>query len=577
MKRKQLLLLLALLMTAATGAWAQTAMTKGLFSVSETKRVYFSKGNLQYDGTNWKFAASQWEVLGANGTGANGTATDYPMDLFTWGNIDSPTYNGTTYYTENADLSGITDWGSRMGSGWRTLSSAEWLYLFGMEENNTDKSGHARYRKYFRATVNGVTGIVVLPDDLSGISDIPAESSRGTASNFNGKTYTTDAWSAMESAGCVFLPIAGLRSGATVFSTRGCYWSSTTYNANHGYYVNFDTSGVSPQNFSNRGYGLSVRLVIDQYYLTLADGTEDAGKWTATVGTSTNAKTLPVGRLNEGDAVTLTYGGRLKVKSVKAEKKAPAPAIEYNEASWDGTKVVLTKKTAASEPTAVADAQDGATWDKGWYTVSGNVTITGNVALTADTHLILQDGAQLTINGKLTCISDNSYNLYIYGQEAGDGKLNVSNSSYAFVGPNSSGKTIEIHGGEITATSTSATGFHSDGIKIYGGKLTATSEAWAGIGFNSGNFDVYGGEVEAKSNGTYGILGNVGTPILTVYGGKVQATGGAGSDLKAIHAKIKSGTSGIKFYFTNTEGVWGDGVTYSTETDAPTKRYAKAE
>ena len=275
--------------------------------------------------------------------------------------------------------------------------------------------------------------------------------------------------------------------------------------------------------------------------------------------------------------MTLTYGGRLKVKSVKAEKKAPAPAIEYNEASWDGTKVVLTKKTAASEPTAVADAQDGATWDKGWYTVSGNVTITGNVALTADTHLILQDGAQLTINGQLNCGGNIGYNLYIYGQEAGDGKLNVSNSSYAFVGPNSSGKTIEIHGGEITATSTSATGFHSDGIKIYGGKLTATSEAWAGIGFNSGNFDVYGGEVEAKSNGTYGILGNVGTPILTVYGGKVQATGGAGSDLKAIHAKIKSGTSGIKFYFTNTEGVWGDGGTYSTETDAPTKRYAKAE
>ena len=333
MKRKQLLLLLALLMTAATGAWAQSTTTtyqvdlkdgsdnpttwtgkfgdattfsalplegvakgqtvtlkyggtrevksitakvevipegaiNGKFSVSATKKVYFSKGNLQYDGTNWKFAASQWEVLGANGTGANGTATNYPMDLFTWGNIDSPTYNGNTYYTENADLSGITDWGSRMGSGWYTLSKDEWLYLFGMESNNTDKSGHARYRKYFRATVNGVTGIVVLPDNLSGISDIPAESSRGTASNFDGKTYTTDAWSAMESAGCVFLPIAGLRGvngGANVINVgiRGCYWSSTNNNDNHAYYVNFNTSEVSPQTVSNRVYGLSVRLVYD--------------------------------------------------------------------------------------------------------------------------------------------------------------------------------------------------------------------------------------------------------------------------------------------------------------------------
>ena len=235
----------------------------GQFSVSSTKKVYFSKGNLQYDGTNWKFAASQWEVLGANGTGAIGTATNYPMDLFTWGNIDSPTYNGTTYYTENADLSGITDWGSRMGSGWYTLSKDEWLYLFGMESNNTDKSGHARYRKYFRAKVNGVSGIVVLPDDLSGISDIPAESSRGTASTFNGKTYTTDAWSAMESAGCVFLPTAGFRNGASVsyVGSSGFYWPSTANGSGSAFTVGFDKDNVFPANNFNRNIGFSVRLV----------------------------------------------------------------------------------------------------------------------------------------------------------------------------------------------------------------------------------------------------------------------------------------------------------------------------
>ena len=50
----------------------------------------------------------------------------------------------------------------------------------------------------------------------------------------------------------------------------------------------------------------------------MADGTKDADKWTATVGTNSNAQTLPVGELNKGNAVTLTYGGRLKVKSVTA-------------------------------------------------------------------------------------------------------------------------------------------------------------------------------------------------------------------------------------------------------------------
>ena len=329
-QKTRLLTLLVLLAAVVTGAWAQTGMTNGLFSVSATKRVYFSKGNLQYDGTNWKFAENQWEVLGANGTGATGTATNYPMDFFTWGNIDSPTYNGTTYYTENADLSGITDWGSRMGSGWYTLSKDEWLYLFGMESSNTDKSGHARYRKYFRAKVNGVSGIVVLPDDLSGISDIPAESSRGTASNF-AKTYTTDAWSAMESAGCVFLPTAGFRktdASVSHVGWSGFYWESTAYDAGKAYTMGFDNTFVDPAGNFDRTFGFAVRLVIDQYYLTLADGVKDADKWTVKVGEG-QAQALPIGGLkgDGSETVTLKYNGRLKVKGVKATSDA-APAKE---------------------------------------------------------------------------------------------------------------------------------------------------------------------------------------------------------------------------------------------------------
>lgn len=69
-----------------------------------------------------------------------------------------------------------------------------------------------------------------------------------------------------------------------------------------------------------------------------------------------------------------------------------------------------------------------------------------------------------------------------------------------------------------------------------------------------------------------------GADILTVYGGTVKASG-TGNDSQAIFAKIKSGTSGIKFYFTDTEGAWGDGAYYGEEagTTALTNRYAKAE
>ena len=305
------------------------------------------------------------------------------------------------------------------------------------------------------------------------------------------------------------------------------------------------------------------------YAVTLAEGTEDADKWT-----------IPA-EAEEGATVTATYSGTRKVKSVKAVKKNTAYAAnEYNEASWDGTKVVFTKQTAASDPTAVANSDAAVTWSAGWYTVSDNVTITGNVTLGADTHLILQDGATLTINGKLY---PGNYNLYIYGQCEGTGKLNITNSDDAIF----SYKSFEIHGGEITAVSTKraiVTGI----LNVYSGKLTATSDGGNGIQFSS-SFDVYGGEVEGTSNATSssrGITDGGYGKTLTVYGGKVTATGDGKSNFSAYGSGfgcyVMSGTSGIKFYFSADGTTWGDGTSYASATkvgtdDATKKRYAKAE
>lgn len=58
----------------------------GLFSVSSTKQVYFSKGNLQYIGSAstpyWQFAENQWDYIGSfNGS----TFSNVDRDLFGWG------------------------------------------------------------------------------------------------------------------------------------------------------------------------------------------------------------------------------------------------------------------------------------------------------------------------------------------------------------------------------------------------------------------------------------------------------------------------------------------------------------
>ena len=307
---------------------------------------------------------------------------------------------------------------------------------------------------------------------------------------------------------------------------------------------------------------------------------------TVTIGCTLNSDGSPIGGTT----------GAITTSPYTYDPSAPAAwaANEYNEGLWDGTKVVFTKQTAASV-TAVANSAAAVTWSAGWYTVSGNVTITGNVTLDADTHLILQDGATLTINGQLNCRTNNK-NLYIYGQKKGDGKLNVTyNSGNAIY--SKTGYRIDIHGGEVTAA---ATGDLNDGLftgylAVYGGKLTATSGGGNGIGFYN-TIDVYGGEVVATSNATsastplYGISnGGNANRILTVYGGKVTATGNGKENYgfygSGFSCHVKSGASGIKFYFSDSSTTWGDGTSYdsatsvgsNTDAAATQKRYAKAE
>ena len=283
----------------------------GVFSVASGTTVKFSQGNLQYIGSAttpyWKFADNQWNYLSTNGS----DATNIDRDLFGWATSgyssattsDATWVNYQPWATSNSEGSVTTnkyeygpstnnivastswndashnatwkvcDWGhnailngGNTADTWRTLTSAEWLYLFGMESSGTDASGHARYRKYFRATVNSVLGIVVLPDDISGISNIPEESSRGTASTFGGKTYTTAEWTTLEAAGCVFLPAAGKRNGTTVdeVGSLGVYWSSTAYGIYYAYSLYFNSSSMLPTRSAGyRYFGYSVRLVRD--------------------------------------------------------------------------------------------------------------------------------------------------------------------------------------------------------------------------------------------------------------------------------------------------------------------------
>ena len=306
----------------------------------------------------------------------------------------------------------------------------------------------------------------------------------------------------------------------------------------------------------------------------------------ATVGDDTYAYTKAEGA---------TFWPSQYYQSTVKLTKAGWAANEYNEGKWNSTleKVEFTKKTADSDPQEIANGYDGAI-SLGWYTVTGdNVIINWDITLSDDLYLILCDGAKLTINGRLNV---GNHNLYIYGQEKGDGKLNVTCNDNAIT--SNEDYRIEIHGGEVTAEATGDgnLALHTGYLAVYGGKLTATSGGDNGIIFKN-TIDVYGGEVVATSNATssltpcFGIVSpsDSASKILTVYGGKVTATGngvpddpGYGSGFECYVKSGTSGTSGIKFYFSADGTTWGDGTGYASATrvgsnDATKKRYAKAE
>lgn len=219
------------------------------FSVSSSKKVEFSKGNLQYDNGTWSFAANQWDYIGENAGNISSTGK---RDLFGWGTGGKPMETEPT-----DDYSTFTDWASGVdiaGDGhvdWRTLSSTEWDYIF-----NTEGRGTTRYSK---AIVHGVNGVVLLPDSWNGGYTF-ANTNKSDAAF---ATISDDDWKILAAQGAVFLPVAGRRINETLgYEWCGFYWSSTARDASFANYLYF-TSGVVTLDVGDVSYGRSVRLVRD--------------------------------------------------------------------------------------------------------------------------------------------------------------------------------------------------------------------------------------------------------------------------------------------------------------------------
>ena len=235
------------------------------FSVSATKTVTFSPGNLQYHPANdeWRFAPNQTDYIGEANSNISSTYNGW-IDLFGWGTGNNPTntIEDNGYYQTFVDW-GVNKIGNYAPNTWRTLTYNEWEYLI-EERSNYDKLIAV-------AQINGVNGLILLPDDWTCPSDVTFKS--GFDDNYDGciecfgnyQTFSASDWAKLEAAGAVFLPAAGGRIGSFVVEVQeyGYYWSATEEeDGEHANYLSIRSAEAFTQDY-NRYNGESVRLVKD--------------------------------------------------------------------------------------------------------------------------------------------------------------------------------------------------------------------------------------------------------------------------------------------------------------------------
>jgi len=229
---------------------------KAGFSISETNKVYFSQGNLQYQASTgtWRFAEQQYDFVGEANKKISQTYDGW-IDFFGWGTGNNPILTSSN----DANYLNFTDWGvNKISNGgnaanqWRTLTNDEWEYLY------SGRTDAALLRS--RATVNNVPGYIFLPDNWS----LPSGMSfTADANEWTTNTFSVTGWATMEENGAVFLPTTGGRNGNFVANVDavGLYWSSTPDSSGTAFTFSFSSDSVNPWNSITRTLGVSVRLV----------------------------------------------------------------------------------------------------------------------------------------------------------------------------------------------------------------------------------------------------------------------------------------------------------------------------
>lgn len=283
---------------------------------NDVKRVVFSQGNLVYDGGRFKQHRYPWQSCPIQNNSTfqvNGTFDRFgwATSCYTFGQtIYEPYSCSTTQYSESKGYGyGIPnsnyrqsfhpdavyrkqDWGwyqfgmnvyneYTLANGyttyWRTMGQQEWTYLFNTRTtastNLIDGATHNQVSnaRYVKATIEGVGGVILFPDDYTHPSDgctlsyINSSGNNGLTANVLTATdlYGTDVKGGLSAAGAVFIPFLGYydKISESIIGNDACYWTCKTQSSDGAFYFRMSENIISSSTVMERYQGLNVRLV----------------------------------------------------------------------------------------------------------------------------------------------------------------------------------------------------------------------------------------------------------------------------------------------------------------------------
>lgn len=194
----------------------------------------------------------------------------YGSDTITKGGVltDTTICDSTIFHaTEYSVVTGKQD---SFVNLWRTLTLAEWAYVFNSRNVNNQGQNWALGEITIDGAGTKVKGVLLFPDDYSedAARGVVLTTKLQTPLTYKGTSFQTislNDWTALEYVGVVFLPFAGQRNYRTFtgYGTDGYYWAVTSQAEDKADAVHLTTAAPDATQSIDRFLGCSVRLVHD--------------------------------------------------------------------------------------------------------------------------------------------------------------------------------------------------------------------------------------------------------------------------------------------------------------------------